>query len=225
MTTSSSTAGALTGGYARDFRRNGSDLHGGIRVNAVEAGLTMVLASTPGVRETTRPRLGELLRQVDCRAYAAVLAERGLLSPLGSRAIEIAPEAADHILRSHVEAALREARLRALRLDTALRRVVRALEDLGIPTLPQKGTALAERLHSDTGLRPTTGLARTDRCRRRGVSHSRISAASGSDLAEGLPEMHYTFIGGDASAPRIELHWRVHWSERSVRRAVRRYPS
>ena len=105
MTTSSSTVGALTGGYARDFRRNGSDLHGEIRVNAVEAGLTMLVASTAGVRETARPRLGEMLRQVDSRAYAAVLAERGLLSLLGSRAIELAPEAADHVLRSYVEAA------------------------------------------------------------------------------------------------------------------------
>ena len=26
--------------------------------------------------------------------------------------------------------------------------------------------------------------------------------------------MHYTFVGGDAAAPRVELHWRVHWSER-----------
>jgi hypothetical protein len=33
---------------------------------------------------------------------------------------------------------------------------------------------------------------------------------------DGLPEMHYTFGGGDAAAPRVELHWRVHASERSL---------
>jgi hypothetical protein len=32
---------------------------------------------------------------------------------------------------------------------------------------------------------------------------------------KGLPEMHYMFIPGAADSPRVELHWRVHWSERS----------
>ena len=31
---------------------------------------------------------------------------------------------------------------------------------------------------------------------------------------QGLPEMHYTCRGRDVAMPRVELHWRVHWSER-----------
>jgi hypothetical protein len=54
--------------------------------------------------------------------------------------------------------ARREARLRALMLDTTLRRVVTALEDAGVPTLPIKGTTLADRVHGETGLRPTTDV-------------------------------------------------------------------
>ena len=179
----------------------------------------MRLASTAPVREQSRPRLVNLLRRVDSRAYTARLDERGLLALLGSRAIELAPEAADDVLRSRVEAARREARLRALMLDTTLRRVVDALEGHGIPTLPLKGTTLADRVHGDPGLRPTTDVDVL-------VPRARIGAAVETlrDLGyatpkdpiwtAGLPEMHYTFMGGDAGSPRVELHWRVHWAER-----------
>jgi hypothetical protein len=88
-------------------------------VNAVEAEPTMRLAATAEVREPARPRLVELLRRVDSRAYTALLAERGLLTLLGSRAIELAPEAVDDVVRSRVGSARREAPLRALMLDTS----------------------------------------------------------------------------------------------------------
>jgi Uncharacterised nucleotidyltransferase len=187
-------------------------------VNAIEAELTMRLASTTEVREAARPRLVELLRRVHSRAYAEVLAERGLLALLGSRAIELAPDAVDEVVRSRVEAARGEARLRALMLDLTLRRVVKALEEAGIPTLPIKGTTLADRVYGDTGLRPTTDIDVL-------VPRARIGSAVPSLRAlgylapedpvwtGGLPEMHYTFEGADAAAPRVELHWRVHWSE------------
>jgi hypothetical protein len=188
-------------------------------VNAVEAELTMLLASTAGVRVAARPRLVQLLRGLDSRAYTAVLAERGLLTLLGSRAIELAPEAADDVLRSRVEAARREARLRALRLDVTLRRIVDALEECGIPTLPLKGTTLADRVHGDTGLRPTTDVdVLVPRAQIRSAVETlrALGYPTPEDPAwtEGLPEMHYTFTSEDAAAPRVELHWRVHWSER-----------
>jgi hypothetical protein len=127
-------------------------------MNAAEAELMMRLVSIARAREAPRPRLVELLQQVGSRAYTALLAERGLLSLLGSRAIALAPGAADGALRSGVELERREARLRALMLDATLRRIVEALEEAGIPTLPLKGTVLADRVHRDTRLRPTTDV-------------------------------------------------------------------
>jgi hypothetical protein len=188
-------------------------------VNAVEAELTMRLASTAEVREAARTRLVELLRGVHSRAYADLLAGRGLLALLGSRAIELAPDAVDDVFRSRVEGARREARLRSLMLDTALRRVVTALEGAGVPALPIKGTTLAERVHGDPGLRPTTDV---DVLVPRAQIHSAVEAlrALGYPAPEdpvwtdGLPEMHYTFAGGDPAEPRVELHWRVHPAER-----------
>jgi hypothetical protein len=187
-------------------------------VNVAEAELTMRLAATAPVREASRPRVANLLRRVDSCTYMALLDERGLLTLLGSRAIELAPEVADDALRSRVEAARREARLRALMLDTTLRRVVEALEADGIPTLPLKGTTLADRVHGDPGLRPTTDvdlLVPRVRIRAAVETFRDLGYASPKDpiWTEGFPEMHYTFTGGDAGSPRVELHWRVRWAE------------
>jgi hypothetical protein len=195
------------------------DLQAHTPVNAVEAELTMRLGSTARLREAMRPRLVELLHRVDSRTYTALLHDRGLLTLLGSRAIELAPGVADDVLRSRVEAERRQARLRALMLDATLRRVVEALEERGIPTLPLKGTVLADRLHGDTGLRPTTDV---DLLVPRAHLRSAVDTlrALGYPAPEdpawtaGLPEMHYTLRGEDTAVPRVELHWRVHWSER-----------
>ena len=203
----------------------GVELHGKTCVNAIEAELTMRLASTAEAREAARPRLVELLRRVHISAYTEVLAERGLLTLLGSRAIELAPEAVDDVVRSRVEGARRDARLRALMLDTTLRRVVNALEAAGVPALPIKGTTLAERVHGDPGLRPTTDV---DVLVPRSQIRSAVEALRAlgypapedPDWTDGLPEMHYTFASGDPAAPRVELHWRVHWSERSFSEEV-----
>jgi Uncharacterised nucleotidyltransferase len=111
--------------------------------------------------------------------------------------------------------------MRALMLDTTLRRVVTALEDAGVPTLPIKGTTLADRVHGDPGLRPTTDV---DVLVPRAQIRSAVDALQALGYpapqdpvwTDGLPEMHYTFGGGDAGAPRVELHRRVHASERSL---------
>jgi Uncharacterised nucleotidyltransferase len=103
---------------------------------------------------------------------------------------------------------------------------VTALEDAGVPTLPIKGTTLADRVHGETGLRPTTDV---DVLVPRAQIRSAVEVLRALGYAapedpvwtDGLPEMHYTFGGGDAAAPRVELHWRVHASERSRRRRRR----
>jgi hypothetical protein len=189
-------------------------------MNAVEAELTTRLASTARLREAARPRLASLLRRVDTQAYAMQLDERGLLALLGSRTLELVPEAADDAFRSRVEEAMRHARARALVLDATLRRVARALEERGIPVLPLKGTTLADRVHGDPGLRPTTDV---DVLVPRAQVGAAVETLRGLGYpppedpvwVDGLPEMHYTFMRADGVLPRVELHWRIHWSEGS----------
>lgn len=195
-----------------------SDAQSERHMNPAQAELSMYLASTAQVREAAQHEVGRLLGSVDTGAYAAVLAERGLLALLGSRAIELAPESVDELFRSRVCDAMRQARLRALALDTTLRRIVQALEDSGIPALPLKGTMLADRVHGDPGLRPTTDVDVLVPRAHIGAAVETLRAlgyAAPEDPVwiQGLPELHYTFLDSGAVPIRAELHWRVHWSE------------
>jgi Uncharacterised nucleotidyltransferase len=187
-------------------------------MNAAEAELTLYLAATAAVREAAQPRVAHLLGSVDTDAYTRVLAKRGLLALLGARAVELAPDAADEVVRSRVAEAIRETRLRALAFEATLRRVVQALEDNRIPVLPLKGTVLADRLHGDPGLRPTGDVDVL-------VEPSRFSAAVDTLRrlgypppddplwTDGLPEFHYTFVENGPAAIPVDLHWRIHWAE------------
>ena len=100
MIISRSTIGAPTGGHASDFCRTvwthgARDVCERRRSRADDAARI-----DAGVPEAERQRLVELLHAVDTHAYTALRAERGLLRLLGSRAIELAPQAADEMLRS-----------------------------------------------------------------------------------------------------------------------------
>jgi hypothetical protein len=187
-------------------------------LNAEQAELTMYLASTARAREAARPRLVRLLASVDARTYTAELAARGLLELIGSRAIELAPESADEVLRSRVREAVQQTRLRALALDAAQRRVVQALEEGGIPVLPLKGTVLADRVYGDPGLRPATDVDILVSPAQFGAAVATIRAlgyppAEDPIWTAGLPELHYAFVDTGSAAVRVELHWRIHWAE------------
>ncbi len=187
-------------------------------MNAVEAELTTCLGSTAPVRAAAASRIAELLARIDGDVYAVRLSERGLLPLLGARALELAPAAADDLLRLQVEAALRETRLRALALEMTLGRVVACLTAAGVPALPIKGTTLAERVHGDAGVRPVTDvdvLVSRDQLDAAVTALRTLGYPAPEDPAwtDSLPELHYTFPAGDAGL-RVELHWRVHWAER-----------
>jgi hypothetical protein len=127
-------------------------------MNAVEAELTMRLASsTAGVREAARPKLVELLRHVDSRAYSALLAE-GTPDPARfacARAGARSPRRRAPFLGRGRTARRAPARAEARR---RLRRVVEAMQEGGIRTLPIKGTTLGRPRAQDPGLRPTTDV-------------------------------------------------------------------
>ena len=190
-------------------------------MNAIEAELTICLASPLPARERAAARVAELLGRVDSRNYAARLDERRLLTLLGSRAAELAPAAVDDFLRGCVADAVRLNRMRALALDAALRAVVDALDSSDIPALPLKGVTLGERLYGDIGLRPTTDVDVLVPRAQVGAA-VQVLEALGYGTPEdppwkhGLPPIHYKLEGREPGVPRVELHWRVHWSERGL---------
>jgi hypothetical protein len=196
-------------------------------MNAAEAELTLYLAATAAVRADAHARVAQLLGAVDTDVYTRALAKRGLLALLGARAIELAPDSADEVIRSRVAEALGATRLRALAFEATLRRVVRALEDNSIPALPLKGTVLADRLYGDPGLRPTGDVdvlveparfaAAVDTLR--GLGYPQPEDPPWTD---GLPEFHYTFVDSGPVAVPVDLHWRIHWAEHGFSEEVLR---
>ena len=91
------------------------------------------------------------------------------------------------------------------------------LADRGIAALPLKGPLLAADVHGDVGLRETSDVDLL-------VSAEQLDAAAGALVAvgyepaterrhDGLPDLH--LIMRHPTLPEVELHWRVHWYERS----------
>ena len=186
-------------------------------MNAVEAELTILLASVAARREAARDRIAELARRIDGPMYAARLDERGVLALLGTRLLALAPDAADELLRARVDAVTRDARIRALALELTLRQVSAALAEAGVRALPIKGLTFAERIYGDAGLRPATDVdvlvPRAQLARAVAVLRELGYGAPTDPLwAGGLPELHHR-LAGPYGAPRVEVHWRTHWAE------------
>jgi hypothetical protein len=193
-------------------------------MNAAEAELTVLLASTAARREADQARVARLIRRVDLDRYGSRLAERSLLQLLGTRAIDLAPDAVTDTFRLWVATAVRETQLMALAHELTLRRALGALAAASIPALAIKGVTLAERVHGNAGLRPATDvdlLVRRADIGRAAAALQSLGYPPPKDprWTEGLPELHYTFAGTDGGV-RIELHWRAHWCERGLADAV-----
>jgi hypothetical protein len=110
------------------------------------------------------------------------------------------------------------ARAQGLAVEAATRRVVELLADRGIAALPLKGPFLAAAVHGDIGLRETADVDIL-------VAAEQLDAAARALVAvgftppvehrrhDGLPDLH--FILRHPTLPEVELHWRLHWYERS----------
>ena len=94
-------------------------------------------------------------------------------------------------------------------------RLVRALMDAGIVTLPLKGQPLAVRLYGLTGTRQSGDidiLVRHDQLRSATTVLRDMGYQAPRDRLdrEGRPTLHHV-MQGPAGWPDAELHWRIHW--------------
>jgi hypothetical protein len=104
--------------------------------------------------------------------------------------------------------------------------VVGALEERGIAALPLKRTTLADRVHGDPGLRPTTDVDVLVPRTQIGVAVQALRALEypapeDPVWTQGLPEMHY--MSSVAMLRRLGWRRRVHWSERSFSEELLRH--
>jgi hypothetical protein len=183
--------------------------------------LVYLLAGTDARRRRLAARAREVLAGADFDLLARELAARRLLPLIGTRALEAAGDLAPEAFRAAVAQARAAARANALAVERATAHVVGSLAGEGIAALPLKGPLLAAEAHGDVGLRETAdadvlvepgALDRAVRVLVAGGFHEPEEVRGG----DGLPELHFSLK--HPSMPRVELHWRVHWYERSFSR-------
>lgn len=175
-----------------------------------------LLAGTAARREELAERTREVLAGADFDALAAELERRRVLPLIGTRALAVAPEACPPSFTERVNAAVRGARARGLRLEAATRDAVARLAEHGIPALPLKGPLLAAEAHGDLGLRIADDVdLLVPRARLQDAARLLVGAGwdEPSDRLDrrGLPDLHLV-LRRDRH-PAIELHWRVYWGE------------
>src|SRR5579863_7171585 len=192
-----------------------------------ERQLILLSAGTAARRQAARELAERSLAEVDWPQLTATLYRRRLLSVLGPRILELAGGSPGSAARGDFEAAVERAlaagRRQGVLLQLLTQRIAAMLADAGIRCAPLKGPLLGEAIHGDPGrrlssdvdllvapeqLRPAVEVAR-------GLGYG----APADHLADdGLPLLHLRLLDERSKLPPLELHWRVHWYERSFAR-------
>lgn len=181
--------------------------------------LAFRLAATDACRLRERARIRALAGSVDYELLVRALDRQRLLSLAGHRLAELCPDEIPPAFGRLVEGRAAEARRRFVLYRHAAGDLARRMEGAGIEAVPLKGPLLAERIYPDPGLRaPSSDLDFLVRPERlddavellRGFGY-RIW--DDTRWRRQLPHYHYGLIPPDATMPKVELHWRIHWYE------------
>jgi hypothetical protein len=185
-----------------------------------EEQLILLSAGTTERRRMAAAQLAALGRTVDWSLMTELLRERRLLALLGPRLVQLAEPHAGNRFAATVDQALDAGRRHGVFLQMIAARVATALADAGIRCAPLKGPALSEMLHGDPGRRISSDV---DLLVAHRQLHDAVDVVRGLGYAaptdsvdrEGLPLLHFALIHEQGLLPPIELHWRIHWYERS----------
>jgi Uncharacterised nucleotidyltransferase len=188
-----------------------------------ERQLILLSAGIASRRQAMRERAKRQLGEVDWRHLAATLHERRLLTALGPRILELANGDAGEDFAAAVERAIEEGRRRGAFLQLVSQRIAAMLAEAGIRSAVLKGPLLGEAIYGDPGRRLSSDidlLVSPDQLQAavevvRGLGY----AAPTDHLHEGwLPLLHFVLTHERGELPPVELHWRIHWYERSFAR-------
>jgi hypothetical protein len=167
---------------------------------------------------------GRIMAEVDWSRLAETLRQRRLLPSLGPRILELAKgQATGDGFAAAVEQAIGTTRRQALFLQLVSRRVMTALAEAEIRSTPLKGPLLGEAIYGDPGRRLANDidlLVATEQL------HAAVEVVRGlgyeapTDHVDhsGLPKLHFLLVHEQRKLPSVELHWRVHYYERSFAR-------
>lgn len=191
--------------------------------SSAEERIILLSAGTSARRQTMREQAGQLMVDVDWSRLAKTLRLRRLLPALGPRILELAGERASDDFAAAVGQAIATGRRQGAFLQLISLRVIAALADAGIRSAPLKGPLLGETIYGDLGRRPSGDIDLL-------VAPEQLHAAvevvralgygAPTDHVEhgGLPLLHFALVHERLELPPVELHWRIHWYERSFAR-------
>ena len=176
------------------------------------------------MRRTASRRLAEKLAcAVDWDLLYATLLTRRLLPLLGRRITELAGGAVPQRFAQVTEEAISQTRRQGALLQLVSVDLMQALDRAGIPSLTLKGAFLAQAIYGDPGRRPAGDIDLLVAAGHlqaavevvRAVGYAAPTDDAGTD---GLPLLHYALRHELGQLPPLELHWRVHWYERTFAR-------
>jgi hypothetical protein len=185
-----------------------------------ERQLILLSAGTAARRHAMGARADPLTANVDWPRLAETLHMRRQLTMLGPRIVELADGRASEGFLADVEEAIATTRRHGAFLQLISLRAIAVLAEAAIRSTALKGPLLGEAIYGDPGRRPSSDIDLL-------VAPEQLSAAvhvirglgygAPTDHvdADGLPLLHFVLVHERGELPPIELHWRVHWYERS----------
>jgi hypothetical protein len=190
---------------------------------ALEDQIVLASAGTSSRRQAARKWARQLVGALDWQALADKLRARRLLPTLGPRVVELAQGQASEDFIATVARSIDAGRLHAAALMLVSKRITAALAEAGISSTALKGPLLGEAIYGDAARRSSGDidlLVDPSRLTQavevvRGLGYS---APSDPVERDGLPLLHFALVHERLELPTVELHWRVHWYERSFAR-------
>jgi hypothetical protein len=188
-----------------------------------ERQVILLSASTAVRRQAMREQAGRLIVEVDWRTLTETLRWRRLLPVLGPRILELAEGRTSDDFATAVQQAIDTGRRHSAFLQLVSLRVTAMLAEGGIRSAALKGPLLGEAIYGDPGRRLSSDIdllvAPEDLQPAvkvvRGLGYGAPTDYVGQD---GLPQLHFVLAHERRELPPVELHWRLHWYERSFAR-------
>ena len=185
-----------------------------------ERQLILLSAGTTDRRRQQQEHAGRLVVSQDWPRLTETLRLRKLLPVLGPRILELAKGSADDAFAEAVGESIKAGRRQGAFLQLISLRVTAMLAEAGIRSTPLKGPLLGEAIHGDPGRRLSTDidlLVAPEQLQEavevvRGLGYG---PPADHVYEHGLPLLHYVLLHERGELPSVELHWRVHWYERS----------
>jgi hypothetical protein len=185
-----------------------------------EQQLILLSAGTTARRTAMAARAEDLIAEVDWQRLAQTLRQRRLLPTLGPRIVELAQGAADDDFIAAVDLGIAAGRRHGAFLQLVALRAIAMLADAGIRASALKGPLMGEVLYGDPGRRPSSDidlLISPEQLQGAVEVIRTLSYEAPTDYVYdgGLPLLHFLLVHERSELPAVELHWRVHWYERS----------